>query len=133
MQEACRGVVSVFDIAAARENLRKRQVAQRQSLAIMVGQARIDAERIVAMLIQNYRPQRIHQWGSLLRPERFREWSDIDIALEGLVDPLDGLRALDVASTLTQFPVDIVELERIHPAHAKTIREEGRMVYERPN
>ena len=69
------------------------------------------------------------QWGSLLRPGGFREWSDIDIAMEGLNDPLDGLRAADDASVLTEFPVDIVELDRIDPRHAETILREGKVVY----
>jgi hypothetical protein len=39
------------------------------------------------MLIKAYHPVRIYQWGSLLRPERFQEISDIDIA-EALAKPL---------------------------------------------
>jgi hypothetical protein len=42
-----------------------------------------------------------------------------------------GLHALDDACKLTRFPVDLVEMERIHPAHAETIRKEGKLVYER--
>ncbi len=83
------------------------------------------------MLVKKYRPLRIVQWGSLLRPGGVREWSDIDIAMEGLNDPLDGLRAADDASALTEFPVDIVELDRIDPRHAETILREGKVVYER--
>jgi len=59
-----------------------------------------------------------------------RDASDIDIAVEDLHDPLAGLRALDDASELTSFPVDIVELDRIDRRHAETILSEGKVVYE---
>jgi len=120
----------LFDVAAARQTLRRRDTRRRQQLAVLVAEAQADFCRIKDMLIEAYHPQRIYQWGSLLRPERFQEISDIDIAVEGLDDPLAGLHALDDACQLTRFPVDLVEMERIHPAHAKTIREEGKLVYE---
>ena len=65
------------------------------------------------MLVRDYQPKRIYQWGSLLHPQHFQEISDIDIAVEGLTDPMDGLHALDDACQLTRFPVDLVELERM--------------------
>ncbi len=120
-----------FDVAAAKQTLRRRDARRRQQLAVMVADAQADFGRIKDMLIAAYHPHRIYQWGSLLHPERFQEISDIDIAVEGLEDPLAGLHALDEACQLTRFPVDLVELERIHPAHAETIRAEGRLVYER--
>ena len=122
--------VMTFDIQKARATLEMRRIKREENLRTLVIKARADAECIIAMLREKYQPRRIYQWGSLLQPSRFREWSDIDIALEGLQDPLDGLRALDEASDLTSFPVDIVELERIHPLHAQTIRENGKLVYE---
>jgi len=33
---------------------------------------------------------------------------------------------------LTDFPLDLVELERIETVHAESIRRNGRLVYERP-
>ncbi len=96
----------------------------------LAARAQADLQRIIPMLIERYKPRRIYQWGSLLTPARFREWSDIDIALEGLEGPLTGLKAADEAQRLTDFPVDLVELERIHPLHAQSIREHGRIIYE---
>ena|GEM_PF-398511 len=119
-----------FDIVAAREHLAHREQERTRRLQALEAQARKDAETIIAMLIEKYRPSRIVQWGSLLRAGRFREWSDIDIAVEDLHDPLAGLRALDDASELTSFPVDIVELDRIDRRHAETILSEGKVVYE---
>ena len=123
--------MTAFDIDAARRHLRRREAERRERLKDLAQRARRDAQRIVEMLIARYRPRRIYQWGSLLEVEGFREWSDIDIAVEGLEGPLTGLRAADDARQMTGFPVDLVELERIHPLHADTIRREGKLVYER--
>lgn len=119
-----------FDIQKAGETLKKRRERREAMRRELAEVAQKDADRIVKMLIEQFRPRKIYQWGSLLHHSRFREYSDIDIAVEGLKGPLDGLRAIDEASSLTQFPVDIVELERIHPAHARSIRDEGRLIYE---
>ena len=96
----------------------------------MARQAQADFNQIRDMRVRDYHPKRIYQWGSLLTPEKFQEISDIDIAVEGLTDPIAGLHALDDACQLTRFPVDLVELERIHPTHAETIRTQGKLVYE---
>lgn len=122
---------AAFNIPAARENLVRRFQERRKRLDLLTEQARKDAQRITAMLIEHYQPRRIYQWGSLLEPNGFREWSDLDFAVEGLNGPLDGLRAADEASDLTQFPVDLVELERIPPLHAASIRANGRLIHER--
>ncbi len=123
---------TAFDIQAARDNLHRRQSQRRAELSKLVAQAQKDVTKIVAMLIEKYQPQKIYQWGSLLTPAKFREWSDIDLALEGLTHPLAGLRAADDAQSMTTFPIDLVELERIDPRHAETIRSHGRLIYEKP-
>lgn len=120
--------VAVNDVRAF---LEKKQKTRDQRRAGLLDTAQKDAESIIEMLVRKYDPLRIYQWGSLVYTENFSECSDIDIALEGLSDPLDGLRALDDASLMTDLPVDLVELERIHPAHAESIRLEGKLVYER--
>ena len=119
------------DVATTRAFLEKRAARRRERLRALAADAQADCDRIVHMLVADFDPRRIYQWGSLLTPERFREWSDIDLALEGLTDPLAGLRALDAACGLTRFPVDLVELERIHPLHAETIRQTGKLIYEK--
>lgn len=125
------GMAESFDIDKARETLRKRDQARRKELALRLKKARTEREGIIAMLIEKYRPERIYTWGSVDSGDTFSEISDIDIALEGLSGPMEGLHALGDAEELTCFPVDLVELERIHPAHADTIRSRGRLVYER--
>ena len=120
-----------FDIEAARLNLRDREKARQRQLDSLYERAVSDFEKIVLHLISKYDPIRIFQWGSLLHRERFREWSDIDIALEGLSHPLAGLSAASDAQEMTELPVDLVELERIHPLNAQSIRSDARLVFER--
>ena len=86
---------------------------------------------IFRMIRQKYNPKKIYQWGSLLDRAKFQEISDIDIAVEGLLSVEDLFALLGDAEKLSDFPLDIVELERIHPLRAKSIRERGRLVYER--
>lgn len=120
-----------IDITRARATLERRRQDRAARLAEREKNAREAVQRILDLLLEKYKPLRVYQWGSLLHEGEFREWSDIDIAVEGLSDPLDGLRAADDASRLTDIPVDLVELDRIDPRHAATIRDEGRLLYER--
>ena len=89
-----------------------------------------DARKILDACVRSH-PVRIFQWGSVLHPERFREWSDIDFALEGLEDPGTIFRLQAECEAMTRFPVHLVEMERIEPEYAESIRENGRIVYER--
>jgi predicted nucleotidyltransferase len=90
-----------------------------------------DFKNIVEMMIRKYHPFKIYQWGSLLNEEIFSESSDIDIAVEGLGSVEDFFALLGDAEELTVFPLDIVQIEKIHPLHAESIKKKGRLVYER--
>ena len=89
-----------------------------------------DFDRIVRMIVEKYRPRRIVQWGSLLRPDHFDEHSDIDIATEGILDAETWFALLGDAMELTRFPLDIVQLEKIEPEFAAQILRKGKVVYE---
>ena len=93
--------------------------------------AKKDCKRIVDYLISEFNPKRIYQWGSLVYPERFSEISDIDIAVEVDVPPEEFFRMLVEVDNMTDLPVDIVEIDKIHPHHADSIRKYGKLVYER--
>ncbi len=83
------------------------------------------------MAVEEYRPTRIYQWGSLLHPRTFAEWSDIDIAVEGIASSEEFLALYGEACELTGFELDLVQLEKAYPAYAASIRERGRLIYER--
>ena len=103
---------------------RKRREALEQSLA----EARADFERIVDHIWRTYRPTRVYQWGSLIDGGHFSERSDIDVALEGVTSASDFFAVLRDVEALSRFPVDVVQLETIHPAYAESIRARGRIV-----
>ena len=83
------------------------------------------------MVVERYRPARIYQWGSLLDPRTFSEWSDIDIAVEGITSARQFLELYGEACELTGFELDLVQIEKALPPYATSIRERGRLVYER--
>ena len=57
--------------------------------------------------------------------------SDIDIAVEGITSAEAFFAMYGDAEALTNFPLDIVQIEKIEKLHAQSIREKGRVVYER--
>ncbi|MFH0922118.1 MAG: nucleotidyltransferase domain-containing protein [Fibrobacterota bacterium] len=119
------------ELSSARKHLQARIDGMASTWLDLHRKAEADVRVIIAMIIERYKPQRIYQWGSVLNPASFRDYSDIDIALEGLGHPMDLLHILRDAETLTDFPLDIVELEKIDPIHAESIRSKGKCVYER--
>ena len=118
------------DLEKVREFLDAKEENRSRRLRERCDQANRDFQAIVRMIVSKYRPKRIWQWGSLLRPERFSEISDID--MEGLESPETCFAILRDADGMTEFPLDIVELERIHPVHAESIRKKGKLIHEEP-
>ena len=107
---------------------RKRQDAL---LDVRFDAMRHAAERIVAVIAQRYRPTRVYQWGSLLDRSRFRRYSDVDIAVEGVTDSRTWESLERTVWDLCEFPLDLVQLERVEPEYAEIIRMKGALVYER--
>ncbi len=119
-------------IRGAREFLaRKRNTLQEKNRELW-NRANNDAGAIIDMIVRDYNPAKIYQWGSVLHPDEFRDYSDIDIAIEGLTEVATIAEMEGKACRMTAFPLDLVVLEKVHPRHADTIRKKGRLVYERP-
>lgn len=119
-----------MDTAAARQFLDQREAKRAEQNRELWKKAKADADRILEMMVREYHPARIWQWGSVLEPEQFREGSDIDFALEGIPDAKTWFRLLGDAMELTEFSLDLVELEKIAPEFADIIRLKGKVVYE---
>lgn len=113
-----------------RRNLRDREEARQAELSRLLERARADFSRIAFHIASTYEPRRIWQWGSLIEEGHFSERSDIDVALEGIESAETFFAILRDAEAMTAFPVDIVQLEAIHPEFADSIRSRGRVVYE---
>ena len=118
-------------LESMRDSLRRREEARRRNRHARWTAAKRDFDAIVSMIERDYAPKRIYCWGSVLHPERFTETSDIDVGIEGITDPARYFELLGKAMALTDFAVDIVQLEKIDPIFSSLIRAKGRMVYER--
>ena len=100
------------DIEEVRGFLDRRAKQHKKLLMKRLDRAQRDFDRIIQRIINKYDPLRIYQWGSLLHPEDFSEISDIDIALEGIASTEQFFSLLSEADELTDFPLDVVELEK---------------------
>lgn len=108
---------------------KRKRIAEKNSALWEI--ARNDAQQIIEMIIREFNPKAIYQWGSVLEPKNFKEYSDIDIAIEGIIAIEDRIAIEKKVRTMTEFPVDIVFLEKTLPIFAEIIRMKGRKVYER--
>ena len=113
------------------EFLTNRERRRQRMLDERFERAKKDCEKIVSDIIAEYAPHRIWQWGSLLNRKFFTEKSDIDIAVEGLPTPSEIFDILAHAEEITDFPLDIIELEKIEPEFSELIKRKGKCIYER--
>ena len=111
-----------------RARLRHRAERRQAALTERLMQARADFDCIVDHIWHRHRVERIWQWGSLLHDRHFSERSDIDIALEGIESAAAYFAILADAEARTDLPVHVVELDKLHPAFAESIRVRGRVV-----
>ena len=120
-----------FDYTKARQFLEKKERDREQSLDERFNQASNDFQNIIKFIIEKYNPNRIYQWGSLLDRENFTEISDIDIALEGITSAEQIFEIYGVIMNMTDFSIDLIQIEKIEPEFAELIKAKGKIVYER--
>ena len=122
----------VVDLDRARAFLDAKEVRRQRELDRRFERASRDFENIVAIIVARFAPLRVWQWGSLLDRNSFSEISDIDIAIEGLEGgPATWFALIGEVMGMTDFKLDIMEMERIRPENADHIRQTGRLVHER--
>jgi predicted nucleotidyltransferase len=114
----------------ARGFVDRRESTRQVALDERFARAQREARAIISFIVSAYGPRRIFQWGSLLDRGRFWEQSDIDIAVEGVTEPERFFRMLGEADGLTDFPLDLVALEKVEPEFKELITCNGRLVYE---
>jgi len=119
------------EIEKVKEYIRNKEAEEIQKWKELHSQAASDAASIIEMIIKEYNPLRIYQWGSIIYSENFRSYSDIDIGVEGMHGAEEFFDLLGKAQAITGFSVDIVQIEKIEPEYADDIRTNGRLVYER--
>jgi len=120
-----------FDYNSARRFLEKKENDRENLLNERYNQACQDFRNIIEKIIENYNPKRIIQWGSLLNREYFSEISDIDIAIEGITSAEEIFKLYGDIMNMTNFSIDLIQLEKIAPEFAQLIKQKGKVVYER--
>jgi len=113
-----------------RRNLHRRILEKEARVDALYEAAKRDARTIIRHIADRYRPSRIYQWGSLVVGSHFSEMSDIDIAVEGIRDPATFFRIIADTEKMTNFPLDIIQMELIDPIFAEGIRKKGYCAYE---
>lgn len=121
----------MIDIKEAKKFIERKFEKKKEQNLELWKTAKNDFNEIVKMIIEEFNPIKIYQWGSLLNPDNFNENSDIDIAVEGIAEA-DRIFALwGRAMKMTKFPLDIIQLEKIEPEFAEIIKEKGIIIYEK--
>ncbi len=131
-QDMSNSVVDI-NLDAVRAFLARKEDRRQKALDARFEKAQIDFQTIVERILTKHSPSRIYQWGSLLDRAKFTEISDIDIAIEGLSGPEAYFALLGEVMDISEFPLDIVELEKVGTENARYIRETGRLIYEKPS
>jgi len=107
---------------------RRRELARRRQQRCLA-MAWLDLEKITQVLVSQFGAQRVIVFGSLVLG-RFREDSDIDVAVAG-VPASDFFPALAAVQRLTAFPVDLKPWEDLEPYFQQKIIKTGEVLYER--
>ena len=68
------------EIEVMQSFIHRKRRERSEKLEQQLQQARKDFSRIVEMIIHEFRPERLYQWGSLVDGNNFQEISDIDLA-----------------------------------------------------
>lgn len=130
---AARGIVNLEMVTPgqAADTLRRREQRRQHALDLRFAQMNREAETLVQLIADRYRPRRILRWGSLLDRRRFSENSDIDIAVEGIDDVAVWHDLQQFALMEAESALDLVRLESIEPEYAESICVNGSVVFQR--
>jgi predicted nucleotidyltransferase len=118
-----------INIAEVREFLSQKDRQMKERRHVLFEKATDDFNSMISHISRYYGHITVYQWGSLLNPEDFDELSDIDIALEGVGSAELFFKLYGELMKMTDFPLDIVELDKIDPVHSSSIKEKGRLIY----
>lgn len=104
---------------------RRRQQAEREALVEREHRAWELARQAADLLRRDFHAERVFVFGSLIRPGSFTEWSDVDVAADG-IDPRDTLLAMESVGALSaEIPVNLADLNACRASLRATIEREG--------
>lgn len=106
------------------EGWKNRQEEDKRILGKRAEEAKVKAEELACILIQEYAASEVWLFGSLLRHGRFHANSDIDLAAGGL-PPSQYFSILSRLNSNIDFEVDLIDLDACPSWLALHIRQEG--------
>ncbi|HIE11933.1 MAG TPA: DNA polymerase subunit beta [Desulfotomaculum sp.] len=109
---------------------RRRQMDEERSRVQRARRAREVAETVARMLVREYGAEEVWLFGSLARRQESYIHSDIDLAATGL-PAREFFRILSRVNAVSQFAIDLVDLEACPTGLATVIRREGRILARR--
>ena len=114
-------------IQAWRERFRR----EAEEDATAEAEAREQVRDCAECLVEQFGAERVYLIGSLARPGKFHQHSDVDLAAVGLA-PKRYFQALSEVGRLVGRDVDLVLFEDATADMVSHIKKEGIMLYERP-
>ncbi|TYP55489.1 nucleotidyltransferase family protein [Thermosediminibacter litoriperuensis] len=105
--------------------LRQRSMLEKEALKNRYEEAWNAAKKAAELLYTKFRAERVLVFGSLTDRSRFNKWSDIDIAVSGLVDELFFKAVAEVTSLDSKFKIDLIDLDNCAASLKERIDREG--------
>ena len=119
------GEISDEELARYRAAARRRHQAELAALVRRERHAWELARQAAALLRERFHADRVLVFGSLIHPSCFTEWSDVDVAADG-IDPADTLRAMEEVQDLSRaIPVHLADLAACRQSLRAVVEREG--------
>ena len=117
------------EVAEYKKHWRERaeqEVALQRELA---SKARAEAMRVAQVLVRDFGARRVYLYGSLAQEDRFRERSDVDLAVEGIASQR-FFKVWAAAGAHSSVPIDLVDLDGVGETMRRLIMEYGELLCE---
>lgn len=116
--------ISAEDMEVYRRTARERALAEARAVEIRRERAWQLARQAAAKLKAEFGVSRVRVFGSLLEPERFSLWSDVDLAAWGLTTQ-NWLKAIGAVRDLGEVPINLVDVGCCAESLLAVIEREG--------
>ena len=110
--------------------MRQQDAEQAAERSARYAVAQEDLGRVLEILRRYPAVKRVRTWGSMLRPDRFTELSDVDVGVEGVDSPQVWSQIERELLDEVRLPLDLVRWESLMEPHRKSIEARGKVVYE---
>lgn len=116
------------EMTSYREYMKKMLEMEKQKLDKRYEKAWEVAKQIACILRQKYGANKVWVFGSLTNKEMFNQWSDIDIAVEGIPHESYYKAVAEVISLSPEYKIDIVDILDCSPLLRENIQKEGILI-----